>query len=190
MFETLSMEEEFGGGDADIVRGYDLAFLCGGGDECAAGEVVNISEDASGGLVGGGNSLGFEESWVASCDFEMMGHVIGGLLFIARSEMHSGGDSGSQRSGRGVSQFIDQILLADQDHDSHGFGIVIELGEGMQFFEGFQGQERSLVDDQERGYFLCGNFFEGGDDGVMHSGAVSRQRDTQGHEYPAIGFDV
>ncbi len=85
--------------------------------------------------------------------------MVGEILFHFPTgdafEMKAGQDAGSQRMGSAEDELIDQGALPGQDDGEIGFGVLIELGQGVEFGEDLQTQEGSLIDNQDGFYFFA-----------------------------------
>ena len=55
------VSDQFGGSDADMFRGDDLTFLCGGSDEGSPGQVIGAAINPSGALMDRQDGLFGEE---------------------------------------------------------------------------------------------------------------------------------
>jgi hypothetical protein len=140
--------------------GDQLAFFGGGGDEGASGQVIGSAEKAAGSLVDGGNGLVGEEGLFDPGDFEVVVEVEFHLLAIDAFEVGAGHHPGREGQGGAVEEFIQEVALSGEDHGQEGFGVGLELGEGVEFQEDFQSQQRGLIDDQ--GDFLLFSFYSPG----------------------------
>jgi hypothetical protein len=151
----------FSGGQADMVGGDDLGLLGSRGDEGASGQVIGFAEEAAGSLLDGGDCGLLQRIGFQASQSQMMSQVVGHFLPGHTLEMAAGDDSGSQGPGGAKDQLIDQGALPGQDDGQVGFGVLIELGEQVEFRQDLQAQEGGLIDDQNRLDFFT--FIEGAD---------------------------
>jgi len=61
-----------------------------------------------------------------------------------------------------VRELVDEVVLARQDDGHDGFGIHVELSNGVQQGKRIESQEVGLVDDEDGGLFQGGDFQQGG----------------------------
>ena len=153
--------KDFRGGQTDMVGGDDLGLLGSGGDEGASGQVIGFTEEAAGSLLDGGDRRLLQGIGFQAGQGQMVSQVVGHFLPGDALEMAAGDDPGSQGPGGAEDQLIDQGALTGQDDGQVGFGILIELGEEVEFGQDLQTQEGGLIDDQNRLDFFA--FIEGAD---------------------------
>ena len=144
-----------------MVGGNDLGLLGGSGDECTSGQMVGFAEETTGTLLDGGDGRFLQGIGFQAGQGQVVSQVVGHLLAVYALEMGPGDDSGSQGLGSAEDELIDQGTLTGQDDGQVGFGILVELGEEMEFGEDLQTEERGLIDDQNRFDFFA--FVEGAD---------------------------
>jgi hypothetical protein len=124
-------------------------------------------------------------------DFEVVVEVEFHLLAIDAFEVGAGHHPGREGQGGAVEEFIQEVALSGEDHGQEGFGVGLELGEGVEFQEDFQSQQRGLIDDQ--GDFLLFSFYrvlDLGLDDPSHDGAgVAFGFHLQGPAELAVEFE-
>lgn len=98
-----------------MVRGDELAFFGGGGDEGAPGQVIGPAEESAGSLVDGRNGLFGEERLFDAGDFQVVVEVEFHLLAVDPFQMGSGYHSGRKGQRGAVEQFIQEVVLAGED---------------------------------------------------------------------------
>ena len=131
---------------------HGLFFSCG--DEGSSGEVIGSSEESSRSLMDGGKCCVVEEVFLDPCDGQMVSEVLLHVLVIDTFQMAAGYDTGGQRLRGAVGEFIDEEGLTCQDDRQIGFGISFKLGEGVEFLEDIETEQRGLVDDQGHLHFF------------------------------------
>lgn len=129
------------------IDGHGFVFC--GDDEGASGQMVGFSEEASGALLDGGNGCFIEDVVFHACDGEVMGKVSLHLVTGDPFKMAASDDTGCEGKGGSIHQAVNQVGLPCQDHGEDGFGVLIELGEGVEFGKHLEPQEGGLINDQE-----------------------------------------
>ena len=151
-----------------------LAFFRGGSDESAPGEVIGSAEETSGTLMDSGHGLFREKGLFDAGDLQVMVQIAFHLLTVYAFQVGPGHDAGREGQRSSVEEFIQKVALPGKDDRQHGFGVPLELGEGVEFHEHFQSEQRGLVNDQ--GDFLFFSFY-----GVLDLGL-----NDPGHDGPGV----
>ncbi len=130
--------------------GNELDFLSGGGDERTASKMIGAAEQSSGALVDGRYGRLGEELLSDAGDLEMVVEI--GVHFLSGDalEMAAGNDSRGEGNGGPVEEEIEEVVLPGEDDGKIGFGVALELGEGVELGQDFDSQEGSFVDDKHR----------------------------------------
>ena len=124
--------------------GDQLAFFRRGGDERAPGQVVGSAEEPPGALMDGGDGLFGEEGLFHSGDFEVVVEVAFHILAVDPFQVGPSDYPGRQGQRSSVEEFVQKIILPGEDDRQQGFGVPLELGEGVEFHEDFQPEQRGL----------------------------------------------
>ena len=88
------------------------ALLCGGCDQCAAGQVIGFSKQPAGALLDSGDSGLVKKILFHPCDGQMMFEILFHSGKVAALQVASGDDARSQRLGGTIGQFVDEVVLA------------------------------------------------------------------------------
>ena len=79
-------------------------------------------------------------------------------------------DPGSQGPGAMIHQFIDQGILAAEDKWDQGFGVEIELQQGVELGKDLDAHQVGFIDDQDRLLLFGGDFGEKTSEGLGQEG--------------------
>jgi len=153
--------------------GDQLTFFCSGGDEGASGEVIGSAEEASGSLMDSGDGLFGEEGLFHPGDVQVVVEVALHILAVHPFEVGPSDHPGREGQRSSVEEFVQEVTLPGEDDGQQGFGVPLELGEGVEFHEDFQSKQRGLIDDQ--GDFLFFPFY-----GVLDLGLNDAGHDGSG----------
>ena len=96
----------------------------------------------------GGEGRVVEEVFLDPCDGQMVSEVLLHVLVIDSLQMATGYDTGGQGLRGAVGEFINEEGLTGEDDRQIGFGISFKLGEGVEFLEDIETEQRGFVDDQ------------------------------------------
>jgi len=121
----------------------------------AAGEVVGFSEQASRALVDGGDGGVIEEHALHPGNGEVVAQVVVHGFLVDAFEVAFGHDAAGQRQPGSIAQVLDEIGLSGENQGEVGFGVVLELRQGVELGEDLEAKQRGLVDD-EHGFDLLG----------------------------------
>ena len=70
-----------------------------------------------------------------TCDFQMMFEVSGHIVRFEAFQMASGHNSGGYRTGCMIHELIEQVILASEEDGEYGFGVMVELTDGLDLGE-------------------------------------------------------
>jgi len=123
--------------------------LCSGGDQSSPGQVIGFAEEAAGALLNSGDGRIFQGIGFQTGQGQMMSQIVFHFLTGDAFQVTAGQDTGSQGMGSAKNELIHQGTLTGQDDGEVGFGVLVELGEGVEFGKDFQSQERGLINNQD-----------------------------------------
>lgn len=95
-------------------------------------------------MLDGGYGLGREKLGFDSGNGKVVSEVVLHLIEVDAFEVASGHDPGGKGQRGAVLEKIEQVVLAGEDHGQKGFGVGLELAEGVQFGEHFEPQKAGL----------------------------------------------
>ena len=118
--------------------GDNLTFFRSGGDERPASQVIGSAEETARTLMDGGDGLFGEEGLFHPGDFQVVVEVALHILAVDPFEVGPSHDAGREGQRSSVEEFVQEVTLAGEDDGQQGFGVSLELGEGVEFHEDFQ----------------------------------------------------
>ena len=118
--------------------GNGKGFFSSGGDQGPTGQVIGLAEKPARALLNSGDGRLFEGVCFKAGQGQVMEEI--GLHLLSRDalEVTAGQDKGSQGMGSAENELIDQRTLSGQDDGQVGFGVLVELGEGVELRKDFQ----------------------------------------------------
>lgn len=117
----------------------------GRGDDGASGEVVGLAIEAAGALMDGSDGGFVKEHAIDPGDGQVVTQIALHGALVNPFEVTPCDHAGGQGLAAAVAEIIDQVGLAGQHEGQIGLGVLLELGEGVQFGKDFQAQQRGLA---------------------------------------------
>lgn len=105
----------------------------------------------------GGHRRFVKEHAAHSGDSQMVAQVVLHGLLLDPLEVAAGYHAGGQGLAVAVLEVVDQVGLPGQHDGQIGFGILFQLGQGVQFGKDLQAQQGSLVDHQRHFHLFAVN---------------------------------
>ena len=135
--------------------GDEEGVLDSGGDKSPPGQVIGFTKKATRTLKDSGNGRIIEGVSFEAGQEQMVSEILFHFLTRDPFEMKAGQDAGSQRMGSAEDELIDQGTLTGQDDGEIRFGVLVELGQSVEFGKDLQTQEGGLINNQDGFYFFA-----------------------------------
>lgn len=170
----------------EIGRIDDLLELCSAQEEGATTDIVDLTGNALGMVVDGGDKTVAEDGFLEASDTQVVFDVARGLFQIEGFDVVADGDSLGEGLIGGKTKLVGQLGLAKQDEGKGRRGVDLVVKHKAELIEDFRWEEVGFVHGEEDIVALTGQIGQGGAELGQKAKETEGGLDLQGQEDLAV----